>query len=148
MIDRMRAWDGEGAGRPPIMRFLGITVRELEEGRTVMAMEVRREMENPMGTIHGGIFCDLADAAMGFTYASTLDEGESFTTLELKANYLKPVRAGQELVATARMVKAGRTTGLVECDVRDEGGALVARVSSTCLTLRGAMADGRGLPGS
>ena len=52
-----------------------------------------------MGTTHGGIFCDLADAAMGMAWASTLDEGEAFTTLELKINFLKPVWAGT-LVAT------------------------------------------------
>jgi uncharacterized protein (TIGR00369 family) len=46
---------------------------------------------NPMGTLHGGILCDLADAAMGIAYASTLEEGESFTTLELKINFFKPI---------------------------------------------------------
>jgi uncharacterized protein (TIGR00369 family) len=44
-----------------------------------------------MGTLHGGVLCDLADAAMGMAYASSLDEGETFTTLELKINFLEPV---------------------------------------------------------
>ena len=74
-----------------------------------------------MGTVHGGILCDIADAAMGIAYASGLDEGETFTTLELKINFLKPVRTGR-LTATGRIVKAGRTVGLVECDVTDEQG--------------------------
>jgi uncharacterized protein (TIGR00369 family) len=79
---------------------------------------------------------------MGMAYASTLDEGESFTTLELKINFLKPVRAGR-LVATGRVVKGGRTVGLVECDVVDDNDRLVARVASTCMTLRGDEARGR-----
>ena len=40
-----------------------------------------------MGTLHGGVLCDIADAAMGIAYSSNLDEGESFTTLELKINF-------------------------------------------------------------
>ena len=75
-------------------------------------------------------------------WASTLDEGETFTTLELKINFLKPVWTGT-LVATGRVVKGGRTIGLVECDIVDEKQRLVARASSTVMTLRGEHASGR-----
>jgi uncharacterized protein (TIGR00369 family) len=95
-----------------------------------------------MGTLHGGVLCDIADAAMGIAYAASLDEGETFTTLELKINFLKPVRAGR-LTATGRIVKGGRTVGLIECDVVDDEDRLVARASSTCMTLRGEQAVGR-----
>jgi uncharacterized protein (TIGR00369 family) len=95
-----------------------------------------------MGTVHGGVLCDLADAAMGMAYASSLDEGETFTTLELKINFLKPVWSGR-LIATGRLVKGGRTVGLAECDVMDDKDRLVARASSTCMTLRGEAAGGR-----
>ncbi len=63
-----------------------------------------------------------------------LGDGESFTTLELKINFLKPVWKAR-LLATGRVVKQGRTVGMVECDVTDEKGSLVARATSTCLTL-------------
>jgi uncharacterized protein (TIGR00369 family) len=53
----------------------------------------------------------------------------------LKINFLKPVRTGR-LVATGHMVKGGRTVGFVECDVLDDKEHLVARASSTCMTLR------------
>jgi uncharacterized protein (TIGR00369 family) len=79
---------------------------------------------------------------MGMAYAATLDANETFTTLELKINFLKPVRTGP-LVATGRVVKGGRTIGLVECDVLDDKEQLVARASSTCMTLRGEQAVGR-----
>ena len=95
-----------------------------------------------MGTLHGGVLCDVADAAMGIAYASTLAEGETFTTLELKINFLRPFRTGK-LAATARMVNAGRTIGLAECDVTDAGGRLIARAMSTCMTLRGESSEGR-----
>ena len=127
---------------PPVARLVGFTLREAEPGRAVVDFEADARHANPMGTVHGGILCDVADAAMGIAYAATLGEGESFTTLELKINFLKPVWTGT-LVATGRVVKGGRTVGLVECDVTDADEQLVARATSTCMTLRGAQAAGR-----
>ena len=127
---------------PPVARLIGFTVREVEPGRAVVDFEADARHANPMGTVHGGVLCDVADAAMGIAYASTLGEGETFTTLELKINFLKPVWSGK-LVAVGRLVKGGRTVGLVECDVTDANEQLVARAASTCMTLRGAQAAGR-----
>jgi uncharacterized protein (TIGR00369 family) len=128
---------------PPVARLVGMRLLQIDAGEATFELDVDPELHaNPMGTLHGGIICDLADAAMGCAYASLLEEGETFTTLELKANFLKPVWAGR-LVARARIVKSGRTIGLVECDVVDRQGALVARASSTCMTLREQAADGR-----
>jgi uncharacterized protein (TIGR00369 family) len=127
---------------PPVATLIGFTLTAIEPGRAVMELMADARHANPMGTVHGGILCDIADAAMGMAYASTLDEGESFTTLELKINFLKPVWAGK-LVATGRVVRGGRTVGLVECDVVDEKDRLVARATSTCMTLRGEEAKGR-----
>jgi uncharacterized protein (TIGR00369 family) len=126
----------------PIATFIGFRISAAEPGRAVVELEVGPQHANPMGTLHGGVLCDITDAAMGMAYAATLGEGESFTTLELKINFLKPVRTGK-LTATARVVKGGSTVGLVECDVVDDQDRLVARASSTCMTLRGEQAEGR-----
>jgi uncharacterized protein (TIGR00369 family) len=130
------------APQPPIAQLVGFRLISAEPGRAVFELDATERHANPMGTLHGGVLCDVADAAMGVAYATTLDEGESFTTLELKINFLKPFWTGR-LVATGRLVKRGRTIGLVECDVTDEQGSLVARASSTCMTLRGELAQGR-----
>jgi uncharacterized protein (TIGR00369 family) len=119
----------------PVARLVGFRLTAIEPGRAVFEMEVDERHANPMGTLHGGIYCDLADSAMGMAYAATLGEGESFTTIELKINFLRPVRRAR-LTAEGRVVSAGRTIGLVECDVKDESGRLVARAASTCMTLR------------
>ena len=100
---------------------------------------------NPAGTLHGGVLCDLADAAMGFAFYTTLEADESMTTLESKINFLRPVWKAT-LRAKSKVVRAGRLVGLVECDVVDEQERLVARASSTCLTLRGQFAEGRRIP--
>ncbi len=142
MLDRIRmALRGE-LPPPPIARLIGFILTDIEPGRAVIEFEAGPQHANPMGTLHGGVLCDVADAAMGMAYAATLDEGETFTTLELKINYLKPVWTGQ-LIATGRVVKGGRTVGLVECDIVDGKDRLVARASSTCMTLRGERGEGR-----
>ena len=126
----------------PIGDLIGFAVTESGEGRAVVAMKTGPQHFNPMGTLHGGVLCDIADTAMGFAFASTLAAGESFTTIELKINYLRPVREAQ-LRAEGHVVQRGRTVGYVECEVTDENGKLVAKSNSTCLVLRGEQASGR-----
>jgi uncharacterized protein (TIGR00369 family) len=123
------------ASPPPIARLLGFVLKAIEPGRAVFEMPIDERHHNPMGTLHGGIYCDLADAAMGFAYAATLGQGESFTTVELKINFFRPVREGT-LTAEAHVVKAGSTLGYIECDVKDEDGKLVAKAACTCMKLR------------
>jgi len=127
---------------PPVAELIGVEVERAEGGETVMTMVAEERHSNPMGTLHGGILCDIADAAMGMAYFSTLEPGESFATLELKINFLRPFWTGR-LVARGRVVSRGRTVGMAECDVEDDQGRLVAKATSTCMTLRGNAASGR-----
>src|SRR5262245_21919084 len=132
---------GEGS-QPPIMQLLGARLTSVEPGRARIELAADDRHANPMGTLHGGVLCDIADAAMGMAFAATLEDGESFTTLELKINFLRPVWRSH-LVADGTVVHRGRTVGLTECSITDEKGRLVARATSTCLTLRGEQASGR-----
>ncbi|HEV8585734.1 MAG TPA: PaaI family thioesterase [Methylomirabilota bacterium] len=127
---------------PPIATLIGFDLTAVEPGRAVIELEAGERHANPMGTLHGGVLADIADASMGMAYASQLGDGETFTTLELKINFLKPVWTGK-LRAEGRVVSGGRTVGLVECHVRDAEDRLVAHATSTCMTLRGAAAAGR-----
>lgn len=138
----IQRWLKGEAPPPPIARTLGIELVSAEPGRVVMEMEVGAHLANPMGTLHGGVLCDIADAAMGMTYASKLAPGETFTTLELKINFMRPVWKGR-IRAEGGIVKGGRTVGLVECRVLTADGQLVAHATSTCMTLRGEQAQGR-----
>ncbi len=95
-----------------------------------------------MGTLHGGILCDIADAAMGMAFASTLAPEESFTTVELKINFFRPVWRAQ-LRAEGTVLQRGRTIGYVECTITDEENRLVAKAACTCMVLRGQKAGGR-----
>src|SRR5215470_12315483 len=128
--------------RPPVAELLGFQVAEAGDGRAVVVLQGGPQHSNPMGTMHGGILCDIADAAMGISFASTLAPGESFTTVELKINFFRPVW-NELLRAEGRVVQRGRTIGYTECDVTDENGRLIAKSNSTCLVLRGEQAGGR-----
>src|SRR6266498_1441207 len=114
MLDLIQQiWRGE-LPPPPVATLLGFTITAIQPGQAVVEFEATARHANPMGTLHGGVLCDIADAAMGMAYASTLDEGETFTTLELKMNFVKPVWTGK-LIAKGSVVGGGRTIGLVEC---------------------------------
>jgi uncharacterized protein (TIGR00369 family) len=126
----------------PIGKFLGLMITSSGAGRATVDFEASGRYANPMGTLHGGVLCDLADAAMGVAYLSILAEGETFTTIDLKINSLLPVW-NAKLRADARVVRAGKVVGLIECDILDERQRLIARASSTCMTLRGRLAEGR-----
>jgi uncharacterized protein (TIGR00369 family) len=142
MLDNARKMIAGELPPPPMATLVGLRLIAIEPGRARFEIDADQRHHNPMGTLHGGILCDIADSAMGMAYASTLGEGESFTTLELKINFLRPVIRGR-LTAEGTIVQQGRTTGMTECSVTDESGRLIARAVSTCLTLRGDQARGR-----
>ena len=127
---------------PPVAELIGLEVVSFGEGETTMRLEAQERHSNPMGTIHGGILCDLADAAMGMSFYSTLAEGETFTTLELKMNYLRPFWTGT-LLAHGKVISRGKSIGLTECRVVDEQDRLIAHATSTVMTLVGDAAQGR-----
>ena len=126
----------------PIADLIGFTVGGIGEGRAIGSFQAGPQHANPMGTLHGGVLCDLADAAMGLAFASTLDDDESFTTMDLHIHFFRPVWKAQ-LRAEARVIQRGKTTGYVECDVQDENGKPVAKASSRCMVLSGDAAKGR-----
>ncbi len=126
----------------PVARLVGFEVKEIADGRAIVNLSAGPQHANPMGTLHGGILCDIADAAMGIAFASTLAADESFTTVELKINFFRPVRQAQ-LKAEGVVLQRGRTVGYVECTITDEQNRLIAKASSTCMLLRGEQASGR-----
>ncbi|HSE41665.1 MAG TPA: PaaI family thioesterase [Acidobacteriota bacterium] len=128
--------------QPPVGQLIGFRLVSVKPGESVVELNADKRHSNPMGTLHGGVLCDIADSAMGIAYASLLEDEESFTTLELKINFIKPVW-NANLRAIGRVVRKGNTVGLVECSVLDDNDKLIARASSTCLTLRGEQAKQR-----
>ena len=128
---------------PAIAKTLGF--RLIEVGRGTATMELMADTEihaNPMGTIHGGGLCDIADAAIGTAHAAGLKEDESFTSIDLQINFFRPAWNGR-IRAIARPVNVGRQISRYVCDILRDDDKLVAQVSSTVMTLRGDQASGR-----
>ncbi len=126
----------------PVARLIGFEAKEIVDGRATVTLAAGPQHANPMGTLHGGILCDIADAAMGMAFAGTLAPEESFTTIELKINFFRPVWQAR-LRAEGTVVHRGRTIGYIECTIMDEEDRLVAKATSTCMVLRGQKAIGR-----
>jgi uncharacterized protein (TIGR00369 family) len=124
------------AEKPPIAKLIGFVIEEIGGGRAVGSMEAGPQHHNPMGTLHGGILCDLADAAMGMAFASTIADDEGFTTVSLNITFFRPVWKSK-LRAEARVTNRGKNVGYVECDVTDQNGKRIATANSTCFILRG-----------
>ena len=131
LADRAQTLLDGSLAPPPIARLIPSRLLAAEPDHAVFELETDLARHaNPVGTLHTGVLCDLAEAAMGVASGSALARGETFTTLELKIKFLKPVREGR-LTATGRLVHGGRAVGLPECDVVDATSRLVARAGST-----------------
>jgi len=103
LLDLIQAMLKGDAPLPPIAQLIGFKLTSVTCGQAVIEFQAGEQHANPMGILHGGGFCDIADAAMGIAYASTLEEGETLATLELKINFLKPIwQAKLHAIATNR----------------------------------------------
>ena len=118
----------------PLGSVLGIELDSMGDGEARWTMEAGPKHTNPMGTMHGGVLCDLGDAALSTAYMSTLEPDEVFTTVDLSVNFLRPVRTGQ-LEAIGRVIHRGQNIGMSESEISNEAGELVAKLSGTCMTL-------------
>jgi len=135
---------GRGLHFPPaIAATLGLRLSAIGLGTATMEMTADPALHaNPMGTIHGGVLCDLADSAIGTAHSTTLLANESFTSVDLQIVFFRPV--WKEVIhASARPVHAGKTLSRYVCDVMNLEGKLIAQVTSTVMTLRGEKALGR-----
>ena len=79
------------ANNVPVARLIRFEAKDIGDGRAPVTLSAGPQHANPMGTLHGGILCDIADAAMGMASASALGPEESFRTVELKINFFRPV---------------------------------------------------------
>lgn len=117
---------------PPVARLIGMRLASAGPGLATFVLDVDERHHNPMGSVHGGILGDLADAAMGYAVISTLAEDETFTTLEMKVNFLRPAFSGR-LRCHARIESRGKTIAYAVADVLNDDGKLVAKAVSTSL---------------
>jgi uncharacterized protein (TIGR00369 family) len=123
---------------PPMSRTLTFTLTELGDGFAVFEGDPGRHLLNPLGVIHGGWALTLIDSAAGCAGHSLLPAGVSYTTVETKVNFSRPITTETGRVrAEGRVVGRGRR--IISCDARivDASGRLLAHGTSTLMVLEG-----------
>ncbi len=119
---------------PPISELLGFHLTEIENGRGVFEGVPEFHHYNPIGTVHGGFAATLLDSALGCAIFSTLHKGDTWTTLELKLNFVRGLSKDTGPVrAEGRIIHRGRTVATSEGDLKDRAGKLYAHATTTCM---------------
>ncbi|MCM4157812.1 PaaI family thioesterase [Gramella sp. AN32] len=127
----------------PISNTLSIEIIGIKPGEAKLAINTNTELHgNQQGTIHGGLLCELADAAIGTAHSTIVMEGESFTSIDFKINFFRPVW-NDRLTAYAEPINKGRTITTYKCDIFKSDGKLAASAVSLVMTLNGDRAKGR-----
>lgn len=114
----------------PFVRLLGMELGEVKRGAVTVYLDVREELRQVRGLLHGGVTASLMDTAAAFAIITTLSEGESTATVDLTVHYLRPLLAGR-LTAHARVLRAGRRLATISVEVLDEAGNLAATALTT-----------------
>lgn len=127
---RLRA----AASAVPFSRLLGIELVEVTSGSATLSLEVRDDLKQNHGVVHGGAIASLIDSAMAYAIIPLLTAKERVTTVDLTISYLRPLTRGQA-TAKATVVRAGRRLFVVTAEVRDDDGKLAATALSTYIKL-------------
>ena len=115
-------------------RLLGIELDSVEPGRARLSVEVTESLRQLAGVMHGGAIATLIDTAVAMAIVGVSTPNSRFTTVELKVNYLRPLKEGR-VVAEARLIQDGRRIVVADCDVFDPQGKLAAKGLLTYIRL-------------
>ena len=136
-LDYLKAIQEGRIPPPPIAVLVDMRIVEVSEGRVVFAAQPAEFHYNPLGAVHGGLAATLLDSALGCAIHSTLPAGTSFTTLEIKVNYLRPMTSETGLVySEGKVIHVGGRIATAEGRITDADGKLYAHGTTTCIILR------------
>jgi uncharacterized protein (TIGR00369 family) len=118
-------------------RLMNMRLVEVEEGRAVFAVEPDERHYNGLGIAHGGLAATLLDSALGCAINTLMPAGRVFTTLEMKLNYVRPMRRETgEVRCEAEVLHAGGRVATAEGRITDASGKLYAHGTATCMLFR------------
>jgi uncharacterized protein (TIGR00369 family) len=118
----------------PIGRLLGFHVVAAEPGRVIVAAQPNAQAYNIMGSMHGGWAASIVDTAMALACLSSLDETQSYTTLDIRVNYLRPITLETgDVRAIGQVLQSGRRLAYCEARVEDANGKLLVHATGSCL---------------
>lgn len=115
--------------RNTFVRLLDMNIIHMSEGEACISMPVTGEKHtNLYGVLHGGALASLADTAMGVSCATL---GNRVVTVEMNLNFIKSAGEGRAVIASAKVLHAGRQTMVAECEMNDDTGALIGKSRGT-----------------
>ncbi len=118
----------------PIAALLGLSVVQVEPGQVTFRLDIGEHLYNPIGSVHGGVFCTLLDSAMGCSVHAALNRGQAYTSLELKVNFIKPLTLDTpSVVAAGQVISLGRRVATASAQITGPDGTLYAHGTTTCL---------------
>jgi uncharacterized protein (TIGR00369 family) len=133
-LDYLRAMIAGELPPPPIASLMDMTLVEAAPGTATFICEPDESHYNPIGTVHGGLVCTLLDSALGCAVQTTLPQGQGYTSIEIKVNYLRPVLAGSgRLTCVATVTKPGNRVAFADGVVTDASGKTVATATGSLL---------------
>jgi uncharacterized protein (TIGR00369 family) len=118
----------------PFAHLLGIELGEMKRGAATLHLEVRDELRQNNGVIHGGVVASLADTAAAFAILTLLKPTETTTTIDLTVHYLRPLLRGT-ISARACVVRAGRRVLVISIDIFNEDKSLAATALTSFIKL-------------
>jgi uncharacterized protein (TIGR00369 family) len=119
----------------PFWSLIGMELIDVKRGWARVRLPFAKKLTNAMGTAHGAALFAPVDSAVGVALHGLTDESETFTTVEVKVNYLKAVSDG-EIIAEARITHKGSTIALGEVEVRNDAGDLIIKGMVTYMILK------------
>ncbi|HEV7698628.1 MAG TPA: PaaI family thioesterase [Pyrinomonadaceae bacterium] len=114
----------------PFAQLIGMKLVELRIDEAAISIEMRDDLRQPSGVLHGGVTATLIDTAMAFAVRTRLPVSEATATIDLTVHYLRPHLTGV-FTCTAKVVRAGKRIFTVSADVQNEEGKLIATGLST-----------------
>lgn len=130
ITDEHRRYAANSLHSLPFSKLIGMELVDIAPGEAVIKIEMRDDLRQPSGVLHGGVTATLIDTAMAFAVRTKLQLDEATATIDLTVHYLRPHLAGT-FTCTAKVVRAGKRIFTVSADVENEDGKLIATAIST-----------------
>ena len=113
--------------------LVGVRIEEIREGYARSVLDVRADLSNPIGSLHGGVLFTIADITGG---SAAVSHGEQVTTVDADIRYLRPGIGVKRIVCEAEEIKKGKTLFVYRIDERDQDGTLLTAGTFTYMSLR------------
>jgi len=130
ITDEQRAFAENALHNLSFAKLIGMKLVDLKIDEAVISIEMRDDLRQPSGVLHGGVTATLIDTAMAFAVRTRIPMTEATATIDLTIHYLRPHLTGT-FTCTAKVVRAGKRIFTVSADVHGENGKLIATGLST-----------------